>query len=213
MPQDKAWEKEYRDPKLISLGNEPSKVIKDFVRFLKNVENLKVLDLGCGNGKNMKYFAEKGANVVGIDISSTAISYTEGLGIVGDIGKPLPFENESFDTILDVTSSNALNEKEREIYIKEIYRVLKPGGYVFVRALCKDGDENAKNLIKISPGKEKDTYYMKELDLYERVFTKEDFLDLYKDFKIEKLEKQTHYARLNNRSYKRNYWIAYLQKM
>lgn len=212
MSQGSAWEKEYRKPKLVSLGTEASQVTKDFARFLGDVEGKRLLDLGCGTGKNMKYFAERGADVTGIDISPTAISYTNGLGKVGDMGKPLEFSDNHFDIILDVTSSNALNDAERAVYIKEIYRVLKPGGYVFVRALCKDGDDNAKNLIKLSPGKEKDTYYMKELDLYERVFTKDDFLDLYKEFRVEMIEKQTHYARLNNRSYKRNYWVVYLQK-
>lgn len=213
MSQGQAWEKEYRKPQLVSLNPEPQQVVKDFRRFLGDVEGKKLLDLGCGNGRNLFFFKDYGADVVGIDISPTAISHTNGLGKVGDMGKPLEFPDNHFDIILDVTSSNALNDAERAVYIKEIYRVLKPGGCVFVRALCKDGDENAKNLIKMSPGKEKDTYYMKELDLYERVFTKEDFLDLYKEFRVELIEKQTHYARLNNRSYKRNYWVAYLQKM
>lgn len=212
MSQGQAWEKEYRKPQLVSLGTEASQVTKDFARFLGDVEGKKLLDLGCGTGKNMKYFAERGADVFGIDISPTAISYTNGLGKVGDMGKPLDFPDNHFDIILDVTSSNALNDAERAIYIKEIHRVLKPEGYILVRALCKDGDDNAKNLIKMSPGKEKDTYYMKELDLYERVFSKEDFRETYKDFKIIEMEKQTHYARMNNRSYKRNYWVVYLQK-
>ena len=84
---------------------------------------------------------------------------------------------------------------------------------MLVRTLCKDGDANAKNLLKLSPGPEKDTYVMKELGITERVWSKEDFTkDYSRIFTIISLEKTTHYAQLNGRSYKRNYWVAYMRK-
>ena len=115
--------------------------------------------------------------------------------------------------IIDVVSSNSLNNLERKIYLHETHRVLKPEGYFFVKALCLDGDKNAKNLLKSSPWQEKNTYTIKELNLTERVFSEDDFINTYeKYFDITKLEKKTTYTRFNNRSYKRNFWIAYLQK-
>ncbi len=92
-------------------------------------------------------------------------------------------------------------------------RVLKKDGYIFVRALCKDGDDNAKRLLKDSPGKEYDTYIIKEIGLTERVFTKDDLIKTYnKYFRILSLEKKTSYSTFNNRIYKRNYWLIYLTK-
>ena len=115
--------------------------------------------------------------------------------------------------ILDVTSSNSLNDKGRETYLNESSRVLKTGGYFFVRALAKDGNKNVKNLLRQSPGREYDTYIIKEIGLTERVFSRDDFVKLYtKFFKILKLEKKTSYTTFDNRIYKRDYWIAYLQK-
>ena len=102
---------------------------------------------------------------------------------------------------------------ERKVYLAETYRVLKPEGYFFVKALCKDGDQNAKNLLKQFSGTEKDTYVMPKTEIVERVWSKEDFVTTYKKyFKILHLEKKTNYSRMNNRSYKRNFWIAYMQK-
>jgi len=87
------------------------------------------------------------------------------------------------------------------------------GGYFFVRALAKDGNKNVKNLLKASPGKEYNTYIIKEIGLTERVFSREDFTKMYSQyFKILRLEKKTSYTTLNNRIYKRNYWLAYLSK-
>ncbi len=134
--------------------------------------------------------------------------------LVKSFGEAFPFPNDTFDLIIDVTSSNSLNESEREIYLTEMNRTLKPGGYLFVKALCKEGDKNAKELIKKSPGREKDTYYMKELGLTERVFDREDFTHMYGNyFKLLSLDKKESYSKMNSRSYKRHFWLGYFQKV
>ncbi len=227
MPQTSAWEKEYKKPKMITNSEEPAIAFKNFVKWLKRKEgidlsSLKVLDLGAGTGKNAIYLAEREANVIGIELSKEAVRISKerakmrGVSVdfrEGSFGEDFPFAENSFDLVLDVTSSNSLNEKEREVYLKESARVLKSGGYMFVRALCKDADKNALNLLKISPGKEHDTYFMPELSLYERVFSRADFENMYKDnFEILKLEKDSSYTTVSDRKYKRNFWLAYLKK-
>jgi len=232
--QEHIWENEYRNPKLVTKHDEPQQAVKDFFKFLKKqakkagarqvdgeIQPLTVLDLGCGTGRNSNYLADQGHTVTGIEISETALKLAKERAeeksltvtyIKGSIGTPFPFADNSFDVAIDVTSSNSLSEKERAVYLKETSRVLKPGGWLFVRALCKDGDQNAKNLIKTNPGPEKDTYIMPEFGLTERVFSKEDFTSTYSPFfEIIELEKITHYSKFNSRIYKRNYWIGYLQ--
>jgi ubiquinone/menaquinone biosynthesis C-methylase UbiE len=94
-----------------------------------------------------------------------------------------------------------------------MHRVLKSGGFIFVRALCLDGDKNAKQLVKEFTGPEKDTYILPGVGVTERVFTKEDFTSMYsKHFEIIHLEKMEGYQKWGNQSYKRNYWVAYLKK-
>lgn len=225
--QGYSWEKEYKNPKLMTGENKPQSDVLNFLKFLRKEEKYKVeskniLDLGCGTGRNANYLAEMGNSVIGIEISKTALSiassHMKDINVkvdfrLGDIGKPYDIKDNSIDIVLDVTSSNSLNEKGREIYLNEVSRVLKNGGYFFVRALCKDGNKNVKNLLHNSPGKEYDTYYMKDLDLYERVFSKEDFMKIYgRYFKILKLEKKTSYPRVDGRIYKRDYWLSYMQK-
>jgi SAM-dependent methyltransferase len=224
--QEKEWEREYRNSKLVTKENEPQQDTVRFVRWLKGqgvtVDGAKVIDLGSGTGRNSFYFTGLGAKVTGLEISRTAIEMGEknakeaGLEIdyrKQSIGETLPFRDGEFDIALDVTSSNSLSEAERDIYLIETRRVLKEGGYFFVKALCKDGDQNAKNLLKQFPGREKDTYIMPDMGIVERVWGKEDFIETYeKYFTILHLEKKTSYSRMNDRSYKRNFWIAYLKK-
>lgn len=230
-PQERAWENEYRNSKLLTKANEPQVDVVRFCKFLRkdlgmDIEGKSVLDLGSGTGRNAFYFAELGAgSVLGYEISDTANKLAkeraEQAGLSSqlkyrkqDMGTAFPIADESIDIILDITSSNSLDERGRASYLCESYRVLRPGGIFFVKALCKDGDQNAKNLLKMSPGGEADTYYMKELDLYERVFSREDFVRMYGDagFSVLNIEKKTSYSSLNGRSYKRNFLIAYLKK-
>jgi SAM-dependent methyltransferase len=225
--QGNVWEREYRNPKLVTKNEGPQADTLRFLKFLKKeekfkIENKNILDLGCGTGRNANYLAEMGNRVIGIEISKTALNLAReragGLNLdvdyrLGDIGEEYDIKDNSIDLILDVTSSNSLNEKGREIYLKEVNRVLKTSGYFFVRALAKDGNKNVKNLLKTSSGREYDTYTIKEIGLTERVFTRADFIKMYSQFfKIIKLDKKTSYTTFNNRIYKRDYFLAYLKK-
>lgn len=227
MPQRDVWEREYKNPKLVTKDDKPNADFLRFLKFLKkeqgiNLENLQLLDIGSGTGRNSNYFASLGNSAVGLEISPTAVNIAKERALESrlptthiehDVGLSFPLENDSCDIAIDVTSSNSLDEAGREVYLKETQRVLKSGGYFFVKALCKEGDQNAKQLLKDSPGKEKDTYIIKDLGLTERVFDRADFEKTYKEyFNILHLEKKTNYTRFNNRVYKRNFWIAYLQK-
>jgi SAM-dependent methyltransferase len=227
MPQKKTWEQEYQKPQLVQMGEEPRNDLRRYLKFLKKIEGMRsllfaVLDLGSGTGKHANYLAELGHEVTGLEISPTAVQIAKtrakekGVQVdyqLANIGEAYPFADGSFDLVIDIMSSNSLNEPERAIYLREVARVLKPGGHFFVRALCKEGDVNAKQLLKRSPGKEYDTYRIKEMNLVERVFSEEDFRRTYsKYFEIQSLTKKTNYAQFNGRPYKRNYWLAYLKK-
>lgn len=228
MPQKKIWEREYRNPRLVSGASAPSQDIKNFARFLRRkkgmiFEEARVLDLGSGVGKHAEFFAEQGAVVTGFEIAENAFkeavrrSSEAGLLIEyrrHDIGTQYPILDRSIDIAFDVMSTNSLSEVEREVHLKETVRALKDGGWFFVKCLAKDGDRNAQTLLKEHPGKEKDTYIIPQWGLTERVFSKIDLENLYsRYFRIEMLERKTNYPQFDGRIYKRNYWIVYLQKV
>jgi SAM-dependent methyltransferase len=225
--QGNAWDREYRNPKLVTKGEGPQADTLRFLKYLKKnqkylVEERTIVDLGCGTGRNSNYLAEQGNKVIGIEISKTAISLARERAKkkevvvdyrLGDIGQKYEINDNSIDIVLDITSSNSLNEAGREIYLNEVNRVLKTGGYFFVRALAKDGNQNVKNLLKSSPGTEYDTYILKDIRLTERVFSRADFIKMYSQyFKILYIEKKANYSTFNDRIYKRDYLLAYFQK-
>ncbi len=227
MKNERAWNSEYRDSKLITQSVQPQ---KDFFRFLewvkknKNMEldsGITVLDLGCGVGRNGYYIAEKyNAVVHGWDFSEAAIKkgnklfHHENLHLEKrDMTHDFPLDDNSVDLILDITASNALSESGRQKYLSEVNRVLRPGGYMYVRTLAKEGDKNARGLIKNFPGTEHDTYNHPELGVTERVFSGPDFKQIYeKYFRVIRMLRKSGYQRFGKQNYKRNYWNVYIQK-
>lgn len=230
--QQGAWEREYRAQQLLSPSNIPHADVMRFVRWLKkeykkkgerlDLEGMRVLDLGSGTGRNAYYFAKEGAQVTGLEFSPTALQMAKRFAKDGSldidyrlqsIGDHYPLPDESIDIALDVTSSNSLSDAERKVYVSELSRVLKPGGYLFVRALSFEGDSHAKELVRRFPGPDPDTYVHPDLGVVEKVFSRESFRAVYGPaFVIRELERTQHYAEVAGRTYKRSYWVAYLQR-
>ncbi len=94
----------------------------------------KLLDLGCGNGRNMFY--RNDLKTTGFELSQELcdiVSKKGGNIIKGNI-IDLPFDDESFDTILCIAVYHHLdNTEDRKKAINEIHRVLKKGGKCFIQ--------------------------------------------------------------------------------
>ena len=98
--------------------------------FLKNnIQNRtsKILDVGCGTGKNLEVFSQYG-KVFGIDNSSEAIAFCKKRGHknirLGNIEK-LPYKKNTFSAI---TALDVLEHVDDNKALLEIDRVLRPDG-------------------------------------------------------------------------------------
>lgn len=101
--------------------------------FEKIPTEIKVLDAGCGNGKNMIYLQNKGISVKGIDFSEKLLQICRNKNLdveEADI-RQLPFPDNSFDYVISIAVIHHLSkESDRHKAIKEMLRVCKPGGKV-----------------------------------------------------------------------------------
>ena len=93
-----------------------------------------LLDLGCGAGENSVYFAKKGARCVATDYSpgmvevALQLAAANGVEIEGRTANAmaLDFPDNTFDLVY---ASNLLHHiPDPKIALKEMHRVLKPGG-------------------------------------------------------------------------------------
>jgi len=124
-------------------------------------KGMKILDAGCGEGRNLIYFMREGFSVYGIDENPLAIKYLHTLART--INKSIPVENFQIGDLRDiqfpdeyfavVISSAVLHFSEgKSDFLKmfsELMRVLKPGGIFFLR-MCTDVGMN--KMVHVSEG-------------------------------------------------------------
>ncbi len=109
---------------------------------IKNINYAdKILEAGCGRGQWVIYLQNKGYKIVGVDFATstmrkTKISYPDIDLVGGDINQ-LCFNDDSFNVILcwsvlDHIESGPLNA------LKELYRITKSGGFLFITIPCRN---------------------------------------------------------------------------
>jgi alkylated DNA repair protein alkB family protein 8 len=113
--------------------------------FINNIPyNSSILDIGCGNGRNMKY---PNYNFYGVDNCSKFVEMAKEVSknvYLSDMTN-LPFENNYFDAIISIASFHHLSTTERRIEcLKEMHRVLKSGGKILLSIWSINQSHNKK---------------------------------------------------------------------
>ena len=156
----------------------------------------RVLDLGAGLGRHSIFFAQQGFEVTAIDISEYAVNYlkewakNENLSIECSIGDmvALPFQDDYFDCVFACHSISHTDTEGTKKIISEIQRVLKLRGEVYA-SMCSKDHSRFKN--SGYPKIDENTILNKEegpdFDVPHFFADREDILNLYKEFHIEKI--------------------------
>lgn len=124
----------------------PTFYVESFAEFLKkqNFEGL-IVDVGCGNGRDVEVFSNFGFNTLGIDNVSKEIKDNKKkfpeLKFEVQNAENLKFENNSVDAFFMI---NVIHYVHKEKSIKEIFRALKPRGYFFIHFNIDIIDKNGK---------------------------------------------------------------------
>jgi SAM-dependent methyltransferase len=246
------WNKEYTNPEHLNLSTEHASDLETFEKWaIRNAEwypfpkDGSILDVGCGNGRNIIHLCKThNMKGVGFDISGVAIeqaqkacdqlsrSISKKINIewkIQSASEPLPVADESVDVAIDLMTSHFLREKEREVYIAELIRVIKPYGWFLFKTFMLDGDFHAKRLIKENPDKgliehdalgkiisslpsESNSYIHPKIGVYEHVWTESEIHQVFGPyFKIYKTIKSYKHIR-DGKPYKRRTVSVYMEK-
>lgn len=110
----------------------------------------KLLDAGCGAGRNLHWFLNEKIDVYGIDQNTVSINELKAAyPLVSPIRfqscpvEHLPFENNFFDHVISSAVLHFANSiSQFQDMLAEMVRVLKPGGSLFIRMTSDIGIED-----------------------------------------------------------------------
>ncbi len=221
------WDNEYKNANHLKLSTDHSEDLEKFTRWVIREKRedvvtppASVLDVGCGNGRNLIFLARQfGLSGTGYDISTAAVAQakaaSEGLDLTyqaRSIAGSLELPDNSQTLVLDMMTSHFLNEAERRFLRDELFRVLRPGGFVFMKTFLADGDLHTRRLLKDAPAKEENTYIHPVIGVPEYVYTEEVLTDfLAEKFIIHKVYR-SHKHVLKGRARKRRTVSIYAEK-
>ena len=130
---------------------------------------MRILDAGCGFGRNLVYLLRSGFDIIAIDANPEAIQHVRALA--AELAPTLPPDNFRVSTIeqLDIPTSSAevvlcnsvlqfaRDETHFLSMIEELWRVLTPGGFFFCRLgsrIGMDFEQLRENIFRIPDGSE-----------------------------------------------------------
>jgi ubiquinone/menaquinone biosynthesis C-methylase UbiE len=112
-----------------------------------------IIDIGCGGGRNIVYFLKNGFQVYGIDQDANAIEVVKAMSQQLSPANPIenfrvsivedmPFQDSFFDlAICSAVLHFAKNKEHFDKMLRSIWRILKPGGFLFARLASDIGIE------------------------------------------------------------------------
>lgn len=100
-------------------------------------KGMTVLDAGCGTGNLVHFLLPREVIVTGIDYSNIGLNQARNKFptvsfFESDLTKPLSFKNQTFDRIVSNNVLYTLPPNERPALIRELFRILKPGGLIVI---------------------------------------------------------------------------------
>ncbi len=194
MVENKAWDWTRNEDGIWHIPSEDSHYL---VNHWKEMGFVNFLDLGCGLGRHSFQFASAGFSVYSLDLSVEAVEFVrekaseKNLSIQAFNGDmtDMPFEDDHIDCLLAFHVLSHTDTPGMQKVIREIERVVKPGGEVFITLCSKDAwsykeagfpviDENS--VMKVEDGPENGIpHFFADRDIIDRLF---------KGFKIQSLK-------------------------
>lgn len=124
---------------------------------LGTLDGARVLDIGCGGGRNSRWFAEQGAVVEGIDLAAPLLDAvrptlpdTVTLTALDVLRDPLPAG--PFDVVYDSGCFHHLAPHRRITYVERVLPTVRPGGRFGIVTFAADRVDSPTDLQIVATG-------------------------------------------------------------
>ena len=98
----------------------------------------RMVELGCGNGRDAVFFAARGLDVTAVDMSREAVAQLRSRGIAnaaflcGDFVNSEIHRPESYDYAYSRFTIHSINRGQEQVLLNNLFRGLRPGGKLFI---------------------------------------------------------------------------------
>ncbi|MDH5710064.1 MAG: methyltransferase domain-containing protein [Gammaproteobacteria bacterium] len=156
---------------------------KELIELAQFTPDMHILDVGCGvGGSTRRLSQETGCYVTGIDLSNEYIDAAERLTKLLGMQErvtfhaasalELPFEDNSFDGAWSIQMN--MNVEDKLGWLKELYRVLKPGGRAVLYEVC--GNKNTPVYFPVPWAQDSSMSFLLPPDPFRDVITSAGFI-------------------------------------
>ena len=166
-----------------------SKPIKEAEELAAEWKPGRILDIGCGNGRNLLPFARKNFDSSGTDFSAKMIALAKGLFTKAGLeakfevagATELPYPSETFDYCLNIAILHHVKgQTGRSKALSEIHRVLKSNGKALIMVWNKESPKHSQLALAFESAKSKDVYiaWKRKGQVYQRYYYLFDYAEL-----------------------------------
>ena len=160
-------------------GTQPADFLDELISLCPPAKDKKVLDIGCGEGKDAVFMAEKGYDVTAFDLTDNGIKKTHRLAsekgakinaYVDDINT---FEtDEQFDIIYSSGTIKYLFAETKKGFFDKLNRITKKGGFVFLNVFVE------KPFLELPP----------DWDMEEKMWKSGELFSYFPDWKFHRID-------------------------
>ncbi|SOC42485.1 class I SAM-dependent methyltransferase [Ureibacillus acetophenoni] len=173
----------------------------------------KVLELGCGPGRNAIYLAEQGCNVDAVDLSVESLNWAReranekkvSINFIYQNIFDLEIEKRTYDFVYDSGCFHQIAPHRRMSYITLVNNSLKQNGYFAITCFEQGGEYGGANIT--------DWEVYRQRSLHGGLgYTVEKLREIFKDFKEIEIRKMVEYEQPNHKFGVSGFLTALLQK-
>ncbi len=160
-------------------GTEPAGFCDELIALCPPSKDKKVLDIGCGEGKDAVYMAQKGYDVTAFDLTENGIRKTiqlaaqKGVDIKAYVDDINIFETEEqFDIIYSSGTVQYLFDENKENFFNKLEKITRPDGIVFFNVFVE------KSFLELPP----------DWDKEEKMWKSGELFTYFADWKFERID-------------------------
>ena len=160
-------------------GLEPGDFLDELIELCPASPEKTVLDIGCGEGKDAVYMAQKGYSVTAFDLTENGIRKTNklatdrGVDIDAYVEDVNTFKiDKQFDIIYSTGTVQYLFDENKKEFFEKINAITKPGGIVYFNVFVE------KSFLELPP----------DWDIEEKMWKSGELFTYFADWKFERID-------------------------